>query len=150
MSNCKYCLRVFSNSNSLLNHEHRCKENPQPKGFKFTKDFAKTFSHKRNTEAIVLHAKKRKLLDKDVFVENSNYARQHIKKRIIEQKLINYECSSCGNNGSHNGKELILQLDHINGTNNDHRIENLRFLCPNCHSQQDTYAAKNMKRKNTV
>ena len=38
---------------------------------------------------------------------------------------------------------ITLQLDHINGINNDHRIENLRILCPNCHSQTSTYAGKN-------
>ena len=43
-------------------------------------------------------------------------------------------------------KKLSLQLDHINGINNDHRIENLRFLCPNCHSQTETYAGKNKGR----
>ena len=44
------------------------------------------------------------------------------------------------------GNPLALQLDHINGVNNDHRLTNLRFLCPNCHSQTDTYAGKNMGR----
>jgi 5-methylcytosine-specific restriction endonuclease McrA len=43
------------------------------------------------------------------------------------------------------GKPLSLHLDHKNGKNNDHRIENLRFLCPNCHSQTATYAGKNKK-----
>lgn len=44
------------------------------------------------------------------------------------------------------GQSLSLQLDHINGINNDHRLENLRFLCPNCHSQTNTYAGKNKGR----
>ena len=51
----------------------------------------------------------------------------------------------CYNDGKYNNKPLILQLDHINGINDDNRIENLRFLCPNCHSQEDTYAARNRK-----
>jgi RNA polymerase subunit RPABC4/transcription elongation factor Spt4 len=42
-----------------------------------------------------------------------------------------------------NGKVLTLQVDHINGVNDDHRLENLRFLCPNCHSQTPTYAGSN-------
>ena len=41
--------------------------------------------------------------------------------------------------------KLTLQLDHINGINNDNRKENLRFLCPNCHSQTNTFAGKNLK-----
>ena len=41
--------------------------------------------------------------------------------------------------------KLTLQLDHINGINNDNRKENLRFLCPNCHSQTDTFAGRNLK-----
>ena len=43
------------------------------------------------------------------------------------------------------GEVLSLHLDHINGNNLDHRIENLRLLCPNCHSQTSTYSGKNKK-----
>ena len=45
-----------------------------------------------------------------------------------------------------NGIPLVLQLDHINGINNDNRIENLRFLCPNCHSQTTTFSGKHAKK----
>ena len=56
-----------------------------------------------------------------------------------------YKCSGkdCCNKGEWLGKPLVLQLDHINGVRDDHRLENLRFLCPNCHSQTDTYGGKN-------
>ena len=40
-------------------------------------------------------------------------------------------------------KKMALELDHINGINNDNRLENLRWLCPNCHAITDTYAGKN-------
>ena len=85
-----------------------------------------------------------RISDADAFIENSGLARHLIKKRIIRDKLLEYKCSCCGLGDSWNGKTLSLQLDHINGINNDHRLENLRFLCPNCHTQQDTYAAKNI------
>lgn len=80
----------------------------------------------------------------EILVEDSNYNnRTSLKKRILDEKLLEYKCVLCGNTGEWMGKELSLQLDHKNGKNNDHRLENLRFLCPNCHSQTETYAGKN-------
>ena len=101
----------------------------------------------KHYQAMVEKSKARAFLDEDVFVENSTYARHHIKRRIIQKKLLDYVCSECNLGDNWNGKPLSLQLDHINGINNDHRLCNLRFLCPNCHTQQDTYAAKNINKK---
>ena len=70
-----------------------------------------------------------------------------MKKRIIESKLLDYNCNICSEGPTWRGKTLVLQLDHINGINNDNRIENLRFLCPNCHSQTDTFCGKHKGRK---
>lgn len=64
-----------------------------------------------------------------------------IKKRLIEENILIYACSECGIS-NWNNKELSLHLDHINGDSFDNRKENLRFLCPNCHSQTDTYCGK--------
>jgi 5-methylcytosine-specific restriction endonuclease McrA len=86
--------------------------------------------------------------DEDVFIENSSYARHNLKKRIINQNLINLECSICGNKGIWMNKKLPLILDHINGINNDNRIENLRFLCSNCDSQLSTYKFRRGKKNN--
>lgn len=76
------------------------------------------------------------------FSENSEIARSSIKRFILSNNLIPYRCRDCDNNGYHNEKILSLQLEHINGVNNDNRLENLCFLCPNCHSQTETYAGK--------
>jgi len=88
----------------------------------------------------------KRMIDKDVFCENSTYSRHHLKKRIINNNLIEYKCYKCQNNGEWNGEKLSLQLEHKNGINNDNRLENLSFLCPNCHSQTDTYASKSRKK----
>jgi len=78
----------------------------------------------------------------DVLVENSSYNRGRLKNRLINQNLLENKCSGCGLDPFWNGNKLILQLDHINGISNDNRLNNLRLLCPNCHSQTDTFANK--------
>ena len=84
-------------------------------------------------------------LDSEVFVENSDYARHLIKQRIIEGEMIDYHCQCCGLGPEWNGNPMPLILDHINGINNDNRLENLRFVCSNCDSQLDTYKSRNRK-----
>lgn len=78
----------------------------------------------------------------ELFTENNKHARRQVRTRILKEKLIPYKCAICGID-EWQGKKLALELDHINGKNNDHRLENLRFLCPNCHSQTSTYGSKN-------
>lgn len=78
-------------------------------------------------------------------IENSKTDNHFLKNRLIKENLLKNECDICKIEPYWNGKSLSLQLDHINGTNNDNRLENLRLLCPNCHSQTDTFSSKNRK-----
>lgn len=78
----------------------------------------------------------------EAFVENSSHSTTTIKRYILNHNLFEYKCEKCGNKGEWQGEELVLQLDHRNGNNTDNRIENLRFLCPNCHSQTNTFSRK--------
>lgn len=78
---------------------------------------------------------------KDVLVQHSNVnLNNHWKKRLIKEGILKNNCYLCGLEPIWNGKKLVLQLDHINGDNRDHRALNLRLLCPNCHSQTLTFS----------
>lgn len=67
-----------------------------------------------------------------------------LKSHLFRLGLLKNMCSCCGIS-EWQGKQLVCQLDHINGISTDNRLENLRILCPNCHSQTDTFSGKNAK-----
>lgn len=78
------------------------------------------------------------------FVVGGSLSSYKLHQKIKKYNLKEYKCSICGI-ADWLGQTLSLHLDHINGINDDNRLENLRFLCPNCHSQTDTYCGKNKK-----
>lgn len=67
-----------------------------------------------------------------------------LKNRLYKAGLKEPKCEECGI-FEWNGKPISLELDHINGVRYDHRLENLKILCPNCHSQTPTFRSKNRK-----
>jgi 5-methylcytosine-specific restriction endonuclease McrA len=69
------------------------------------------------------------------------------RKELVNK--LGYSCALCANKGTHRDLPLTLQVDHINGNHTDNRIENLRFLCPNCHTQTMTYGSKKIKNNKT-
>jgi hypothetical protein len=72
-------------------------------------------------------------------VSNNTASHKTVKRYLTEQKN---ECSVCGIN-SWNGKPIVLELEHKNGNHTDNSLENVCLICPNCHSQTDTYKNKN-------
>lgn len=149
MELCKFCGRKITNKGSLIAHEMCCEKNP------------KRVRHRRSIYSGAQKGNKpwnvgkkmgrdprwdEKYPEYHVFCENSTYARAALKKRILQQNLIEYKCALCGIGPEWMNAPMPLILDHINGINNDNRLMNLRFICSNCDSQLTTYKSKN-KRK---
>jgi len=90
---------------------------------------------------------KKKIPLNEILTENSTYCRTHLKRRLIQEGLLENKCDNCGLENKWDGKELTMVLDHINGIFDDNKLKNLRLLCPNCNSQTETFAGRNHKYK---
>jgi Zn finger protein HypA/HybF involved in hydrogenase expression len=71
--------------------------------------------------------------------DHPQYQTNKLKIRLIQEGHKKNACEQCGIS-NWNNMPITLELDHINGNNSDHRFENLRILCPNCHSQTLTFS----------
>lgn len=101
-----------------------------------------TFTHKYcNNQCQANHRASRCLeRDTEMFLEGKSLRRPSQRKVLVS--LRGYKCEVCGIS-DWNGKKLVLQVDHINGDPYNHNADNLRLICPNCHSQTDTFAGAN-------
>lgn len=98
----------------------------------------------KGKSAVIKTGRLNNVRKEDILKENCKHQRTVLRRYVIKNNLILYKCAICGCT-EWQGKTLSLELDHINGINNDNRLENLRFLCPNCHSQTSTYGSRNQQ-----
>ncbi|HVS58828.1 MAG TPA: HNH endonuclease signature motif containing protein [Candidatus Saccharimonadales bacterium] len=82
-----------------------------------------------------------------LLVEGSVAQSYKLKRRLFESGLKEPRCELCGWAQKATDGRIPVELDHINGVHSDNRLENLRILCPNCHSLQPTHRGKNKKVK---
>ena len=83
----------------------------------------------------------------EILIEGSDYHFTHgLKKRLLKENVKQHRCEECGLS-EWRTLPIPLELHHHNGINNDHRLENLQLLCPNCHAQTDSYRGKNQLKR---
>lgn len=128
------------------------------------KDFAKNIGYSSSPSGDTIKSLKQKLCDYDtshftnqhqtikrtednIFIENSTASQHTLRSWYVKGEYTAYICSICGQLPEWQGKPLTLILDHINGKNNDDRLENLRWVCPNCNQQLATTGSRNPERK---
>lgn len=83
----------------------------------------------------------------DILVKGSTFQSFKLKKRLFAEGIKYPKCELCGWAKTSPDGRIPVELDHINGDRNDNRLENLRILCPNCHSLQSTHRGMNQKRR---
>ncbi len=80
-----------------------------------------------------------------VLTERSSYSRRTLKNRLYAEGLKQRQCELCGQSEHWHGRRMSLILDHINGAADDHRLENLRIVCPNCAATLETHCGRNAR-----
>lgn len=83
--------------------------------------------------------------EENVFIDCSTASQATLRRWYKKGEYTPYICAICGQEPIWQGKELTLILDHINGHNHDNRLENLRWVCPNCNQQLDTTGFKQIR-----
>ncbi len=85
---------------------------------------------------------------RDIFIKHdNNKIGKHVREYFKRFNLKPYKCEICGFEGMWNNLPLTLQMDHKNGDTSDNRIDNLRWVCPHCHTQTKTFAGRKLKIK---
>lgn len=89
--------------------------------------------------------KNKKAMTQEEILSKNGASSDWVKEYVIKNQLLNVQICDICRKSEYNNRKFKLQLDHINGDSKDHRLENLRLICYNCHSQTSTFAGRQLK-----
>ena len=149
---CEKCDRIFNSRRALNAHQvaHKTRKFRYSDGKRTTikelavcKNCQAKFEKSRNNKNFFCSKScnlsfKRK--QRNIAIENGEIFDTSTMKRYLVD--ISNVCSECGISEYYNRKPIVLQCDHIDGNSDNNMLNNLRLLCPNCHSQTDTFGSK--------
>lgn len=95
-------------------------------------------------------ASREKYALEEVFIKNSPVTQKVLRGYVERHNVIPYQCNICGCDGNWQGSVISLELDHIDGNNTNNEVDNLHYLCPNCHALTSTYRGRNKETSNTI
>jgi predicted DNA-binding protein YlxM (UPF0122 family) len=115
-----------------------------------TNECMRQFGFSRNAWAdavkrSVIKPRPKRIPTRLMLVNGSGHNRYHLKIRLLTEGVKSERCERCGVT-EWEGEPLAFELHHVNGDGHDNRLENLQVLCPNCHSQTDTWGGRNKGR----
>ena len=140
-ASCPLCSKEFDNVYSMSAHKGHCSGRNGTAQLVAGRGWNRGLT--RETDERVRKAGDRQAIPLAEILEGKHpKAQSGLKHKLLREGIFQNTCSACGISEWMN-LPIVCELDHINGNRYDHRLENLRILCPNCHSQTSTYCGKN-------
>jgi endogenous inhibitor of DNA gyrase (YacG/DUF329 family) len=139
----KRCAKGFSSKEKRQDINERVSKSLKGRECWVPKEKRKThiFTYEELKRGGITKALRNRIRNKDLLGKGLLTKSKAIRPLLIEYQ--NNKCAICGNENVWNGKELIFDVDHINGDSSDFSRENLRAICPNCHRQTETFGGRN-------
>jgi len=137
---------LIKSSNSLYEVCKKLNKKPTNTNYKKLRNISKKYNVDISKMEKNKHQKRKPYTVDEVLCVDSKVNSYKVRNLLLKKGSKEYRCESCKRT-KWKGKDIPLQLHHINGINTDNRLENLMLLCPNCHALTDSYCGKNKAKK---